>query len=278
MHERYDELLPIYALGALDGEDLAAIEAHLAAGCEECARELMRYERAASALAFAAAPASPPASLRARALAGAAPEARSPKAGSVVPFPAGAGRPERPAWGSATGILATAAALVRAAGIAITYLAWSLTAAGRRLDEQIRQLDALRQQVAEQDHELAERDRQLALIRDPEVRVVSLGDPAEERRPGVEVIWHPEQKRGLLLARGLERVAPDKTYELWLIADNKPVPAAVFNVDETGSAVVELDQLPGAATPEMFAVTVEPAGGRDTPTLPIRYAGKYPTG
>ena len=39
-HGEMLELVSVYALGALDGDDLEAFEAHLAAGCEECEQEL----------------------------------------------------------------------------------------------------------------------------------------------------------------------------------------------------------------------------------------------
>ena len=39
-HGEMLELVSVYAIGALDGDDLEAFEAHLAAGCEECEQEL----------------------------------------------------------------------------------------------------------------------------------------------------------------------------------------------------------------------------------------------
>src|SRR5215207_7039300 len=37
---RHEELLPAYALGAVDGEDLREMASHLATGCAECRRQL----------------------------------------------------------------------------------------------------------------------------------------------------------------------------------------------------------------------------------------------
>ena len=42
-----EELLSLYALGALDGDDLRAIEAHLETGCPECRADLARLGEAA---------------------------------------------------------------------------------------------------------------------------------------------------------------------------------------------------------------------------------------
>jgi anti-sigma-K factor RskA len=64
-----EELLSLYALGALDGDDLAALEAHLAAGCPECQAELARLGGDVEGLA-ASLPAVPPSEMtRARLLA-----------------------------------------------------------------------------------------------------------------------------------------------------------------------------------------------------------------
>lgn len=50
-HEELEELIPIYALGALDGEDLRAAEAHLQAGCPRCERLLQECSGVADRLA-----------------------------------------------------------------------------------------------------------------------------------------------------------------------------------------------------------------------------------
>ena len=39
-HEEWLAQADIYALGALDGDELIAFEAHLAAGCHECEQHL----------------------------------------------------------------------------------------------------------------------------------------------------------------------------------------------------------------------------------------------
>lgn len=49
-HEELLDLAEIYALGALDGEDLAALQAHLAAGCAECQAKVSEASAALSAL------------------------------------------------------------------------------------------------------------------------------------------------------------------------------------------------------------------------------------
>ena len=55
----------LYALGALEGEEARAFEAHLSEGCDACASELRGFESVVGSLGLAAQEAEPPASARA---------------------------------------------------------------------------------------------------------------------------------------------------------------------------------------------------------------------
>jgi anti-sigma factor RsiW len=57
-HLQFEEDFELYALGALDGEDRATVEAHLA-GCAECRAKLESARGRMALLALAAPPASP---------------------------------------------------------------------------------------------------------------------------------------------------------------------------------------------------------------------------
>lgn len=65
---RHEELLPAYALGAVDGEDLREMEAHLAAGCAECRRQLDLWQGDLEELAASVEPVTPSETARRRIL------------------------------------------------------------------------------------------------------------------------------------------------------------------------------------------------------------------
>ena len=67
-HEAVQELLPLYALSALDEAEHALVHAHLATGCEVCAAELRSHQDPVAQLAFAVTPVPPPPQLRERIL------------------------------------------------------------------------------------------------------------------------------------------------------------------------------------------------------------------
>jgi putative transcriptional regulator len=64
------EQLALYALGALSQQEARVVEHHLAEGCEVCASELQPFESVVEALGFAVLPATPPAGVRAKLIAG----------------------------------------------------------------------------------------------------------------------------------------------------------------------------------------------------------------
>lgn len=273
MHDAADELLALYALGALEGEDLARIERHLAEGCAECSRVLAAYERTASKIAYAVEPASPPASLRERLLDSVEvqgdPRSHAPAPLTFAPR-VDAGRTRLRA-----GPITAAAVLAAAAVIAIVFLTWSLIAAGDRLDMAVREVADLREENRRQSEQIEQRDRLLGAIRDPEVRLTRLSAPGESPAPAIEVYWNPQRDHGVLVARNLPPVAPGRTYELWLLDGKDPIPAATFNPDEMGQATVEIGELASADMPQKFAITVEPAGGSPAPTSDILFVGDF---
>jgi anti-sigma-K factor RskA len=247
--ETFDELAAIYALGALDGQDLARFRAHLAQGCGECERVLAEGGEALSrAAADLASP--PPAHVRRQLL-------QRIEAESATP-----GRPKSQRsvialrWVASVAVVALVISAVVTGLVAARYEA--------RLGQLAREAAQLRGQVAEQ-------RQTLALLRDPETRVVALAGLEPSPRATGRMIWH-ERNGGMLVASGLPPVPRGKLYELWAIAGGKPIPAGTFAPDLNGRAVLTVKPVEGRA--EVFAVTLEPAPGVPAPTGPMYLASK----
>ena len=80
--------------------------------------------------------------------------------------------------------------------------------------------------------------------------------------------------RALLVTNGLPRAPEGKEYQLWFIVGDKPLPGKPFNPDNTGRSVTS-DEVPEAArNSAVFAVTLEPAGGVQSPTGAIYLRGQ----
>ena len=173
----------------------------------------------------------------------------------------GTARPRRSWWP----VVLAGAVAASIAGIAVG-LAVS-TVYERRLEAFGREAAALR-------GELQRQQATLALLQDPTTQIVALAglEPAPSAR--ARMLWSAPTG-GLFVAAGLPPAPEGKAYQLWAIAGkNAPVSAGVFGVDARGSASVAVPPLPGVSGVDVFAVTLEPAGGLAAPSGPMYLAGK----
>jgi anti-sigma-K factor RskA len=258
------ELAAVYALGALDGEDLARFEALLEAGDDEAAAALREFEASLVALAAESAEA-PPASVKAALMDGVG--ARGAARETVArPRPS---PPSRRTWWPVIWAAAMAAGLAAIAvglSVSVTYQ--------RRLETLTREASALRGDLDRQRTELDRQRALVALVRDPATQIVALAglEPAPSAR--ARMIWNVREG-GLLVAAGLPSAPEGKTYQLWAIAgQSAPVSAGVFDVDARGTGSLQVSPLPGIDKVTVFAVTLEPAGGVPAPSGKMFLAGK----
>ncbi len=253
--EEIRDLAAVYALGGLDGEDRARFEALLRAGDADATTALHEFETTLVGLAAESAEAPPP-SVKAAVLERVAAEGRAAPSAAVKPF-----RPRRALWPA----LWTAAL---AAGIAAVAVGLSVSA---RYETR---LDALAREAAVLRRDLDRQQQLIALVRDPSTEVVALSglDPAPAAR--ARMLWNAPAG-GLLVAAGLPPAPEGKTYQLWAIAGkNPPVSAGVFTVDAKGAGSLRVPPLSGVAKVDVFAVTLEPAGGLPAPSGKMYLAGK----
>ena len=142
--------------------------------------------------------------------------------------------------------------------------------------------DVLRGTLAAQANQVSQlttdeaRSRQvLEALNDPTALRVTLTRPKTSVPPTGHATYVASRGTLVFLANNLLPLKPNKVYELWLMpADGaKPVPVQTFSPDARGNASVVFAQFPRAVAAKGFAVTVENAGGSQTPTLPILLTG-----
>jgi anti-sigma-K factor RskA len=255
-HDAWLELADVYALGALEGDELTRFEAHLATDCALCAARLRETREALRALPESLPGVPPSPGLRARILERIA--AERPPAVPVAVRPAR--RPGRVIWWAGWAGLAAAAVL--------------LVVVNAELKTTRRELQVLHDRLATLQAELSQREEALRFLSDPNVRYVSLGGLKPSPQASAWLLWNPGTRQGLLLARGLPAAPPGHAYELWALAGAEPVPAGVFSVDPGGRGLLRLPPLPGGHTFDAFAVTLEPVPGVPKPTGPMHLLGK----
>jgi len=275
-HDEIQELLPLEALGILDGEDARAMSAHLGEGCEECERELASLREASATLAFASDGASAP--RRVSELL----ERRLADRGNrkIVSIAEARGRGFR-----------TIAAGAIAAGL---LLAFTIATGLRLQHELVRlrsessvQIAALRMQIEELRSGVADASARVETLRkqldatrtlalasySPETKVVHLAAlPAAPGASGLVVV-NAHEHSALLQVSGLPQPPSGRVYEAWWIgAKSGPIRAGTF---EPGRDI-ELTPPPKDEPIVLSAVTLEPAGGVDKPTGAMYLRGDFP--
>jgi anti-sigma-K factor RskA len=312
-HDAWLEQAELYALGVLDGEELARFEAHLEVGCPECEAHLRQTRETLTLLPRSLTPIRPPAAVKARLL---AQIAATHDTAAPLPLPS-----RRPWWPLGLGALA-AAGLLLALGLqvyrtqhelqraeaVVRHLQAELARRDQTLQALRTEVDSARQAlqqaegraatlqaelarredtleaerqrlqqveraVANLRHALAEREEALRLVATPQMRLVRLAGLLASPDATAQLLWNPAAGTGLLLTSGLPPLPHNRIYELWAIAGNEPMPAGLFAVDEGGQAWLRLPPLPRAKRFTKFAVTAEPAGGVPSPTGPMHLLG-----
>jgi anti-sigma-K factor RskA len=248
-HEEWLERAEIYALGALDGEDLTLFESHLATGCSLCEEHLRENREVLLQMPRSLAQLEPRARVKTELMKRIAPSpTRAITEKSASPW----------LWWSLASGLAAAALLIA--------VSWNLIASRNQVRELQGRLAALQGQVNE-------REEVIRFLSDPQVRIVNLAAlPASPGASG-QLLWNSRSRTGLLLVTGLPPTTADKAYELWGIAGTEPVPAGVFTVNQGGVTLFRLPALPQAKVFDKFAVTLEPPGGVPQPTGPMHLLG-----
>ena len=257
-HEIFEELAAVYAVGALDGDDLVRFEAHLAEGCERCVTTLRESEQALARVALAGTPAVPPPAvktgLRQRVVADGRAR-RAPARASWVP------------WAAATGAVAALAALLTGGFVASRYEA--------RLGQMARETAAVRERLQRNEAALREQvavyRNAVELLRDPATRVFELRGAGPSPEASGRLIWH-DTAGGHLFVANLPPAPAGKAYELWTLGGAAPQAAGTFQVDAAGRATHRVQ--PAGGPSSKFAVTLEPEPGVAAPTGPIVLASR----
>ena len=260
VHQQFAEDLALYALSALEGDDRAILEKHLA-GCSECRLELEELRGDGALLALSTIGPKPPARARQRLLDAVAKEA-APTLSQETRKDGAPTTATRRSWWGALGWAATAAVIVFAASLwkENTALKQSLASASAQAIQSARELDDLRKISA-------------PLIA-PEAQRITLVAMKTPPQPQGKAFYLRNRSSLVFMANNMPPLPPQKAYELWLIPiQGSPVPAGTFKPDAHGSATVVNPPLPSGMEAKAFAITVENEAGARTPTMPIMMMG-----
>jgi anti-sigma-K factor RskA len=117
---------------------------------------------------------------------------------------------------------------------------------------------------------MAEQQVSLELLGKREASRVELTADGGQDGQYASLLWAREegaQKWVLLLyLNRFPSLSPDKAYQLWLIRDNQPHSAGVFQVDEDGNGAFVFESPEPIGEFDAIGITEEPAAGSLAPT------------
>jgi anti-sigma-K factor RskA len=95
------------------------------------------------------------------------------------------------------------------------------------------------------------------------------------------VIYVPKRGTVVFFANYFAPAPKDKVYQLWLLpaSGNAPMPCGTFKPDQLGMASFTMEGMPEDVQAKNFAVTLEPSGGSQKPTMPLLMtaSARFPT-
>ncbi|HSP97034.1 MAG TPA: anti-sigma factor [Candidatus Dormibacteraeota bacterium] len=264
--------LPLYALGSLEPEERAAVEAALVAD-PTLAAELREWTELVGLMALDAPDATAggtaaPSHLRGRLLA--------PAHATTAPAATVARR--RISW--QVPLAAAAALLLAILGYREIGFRAERARTGETLAALQRALNAREGELATANVTLAKQERDVAglraalaaaqesvaIVQQRGLTLVSLKETKDSPPAEGHILLSSPSGRALFYAFGLPKVPDDKVYELWWITEKQgPVRAAVFQPDAQGVGRVEATMPEGVGALRAAAVTVEVAGGVPKP-------------
>jgi anti-sigma-K factor RskA len=265
-HDQIREWIEGYALGALEDQERATVEAHLSAGCPGCAKALEEARWLVTQLVYLAPSAEPSSSLRARLLQEVQSEATAAPARVTEIRSNAQAKTAIPFW-----MWAGVAALL----LVTAYSTWNahrmqieMTEAKASAAEELKQREKLQQDWLVAKHEAV-------ILTDPDSHKVTIW-PNDKQMPKLEAAWHPAMG---IYVTGQKVPMPGKNrvLQLWLIPKDpahKPMPSHTFWPDSKGKVDLMVDDPPEVmAQIKALAVTEEPAGGSPQPTSTPMWVG-----
>jgi anti-sigma-K factor RskA len=161
--------------------------------------------------------------------------------------------------------------LAAAASIALamlsSYMAYTYWSKWRNTESDLSELLAQNQRMAEDYNKVNQRidkiEADIKVTDNPAFTRILLKGTPNAPQSLASVYWNENTQELYLSIQSMKQLSQENQYQLWAIIDGKPVDAGVFDSALSGLSKMK-DIGKGVTT---FAVTIEPRGGKTSPTL-----------
>ena len=280
MNEHPQDSIPAFVLGTLDVDEAALVGAHVS-HCTSCRFEVETFQAVIGALPYTAGPWEVPARVKQQLfarIAERAPDTRpQPR---WVQVATGGGMALALVFAlmlyTMNSRISTMTAQLQGSQQSIASLTGQISQgqqalaqlSGRHQQDStaIAQLNTQRQQdqiaIARLRDQLVQNKHAMTFI--AAAQPIQLSSP--ERRASAILYLQPGSKRAVLVVAGMPRAQAGKAYQFWLARPGLQVPAAIFDVDQEGVALLMIDAPRPVNEYNQVMVTVEQSAGGQRPS------------
>lgn len=147
---------------------------------------------------------------------------------------------------------------VSVAALAIVY---------NRLQDSQQQLVTLRLSEQKFTRQVSMMSNELDVYRNPSFQLIHLKGTPKTPSSALTVAWNAKEQKVMVDLHDAKLPAVDKDhqYQLWAIADSKPVDLGVFD-SAVADSTADMKLMKSIGAAQAFAVTIEPRGGSVNPT------------
>ncbi|WP_040253349.1 anti-sigma factor [Psychroserpens mesophilus] len=158
-----------------------------------------------------------------------------------------------------------AAALIAGVG-----LLWTVNQ-NKQLEIQLSDADLenayLETQIEDAKTDLAAKENLLNILRDKDIISVPLGGQGNFANSYAKVYWNKADNSIYLDAQGLPDAPEGKVWQVWSLTLNPLTPTSLGTIEDFNSDENKIFTIANANESEAFGITLEPAGGSESPTM-----------
>jgi anti-sigma-K factor RskA len=136
----------------------------------------------------------------------------------------------------------------------------------QNLNANIEERESLKDSLQKQTFELNYKENVLATITSESTNIVELAGQEISPSSKVKVFWDTESNKVVIDAKSLPKTPDGMVYQVWSLKLDPLTPTSIGLLDgyDTSNSLFVLDN---SNSSEAFGITLEPAGGSETPTL-----------
>ncbi|SFD21214.1 anti-sigma factor [Algibacter pectinivorans] len=162
-----------------------------------------------------------------------------------------------------------AASIVLAAG-----LLWTVNQ-NKQLQSDVQiaetQQSLLETQIANSKNSLEDANVLISVLRDDNITKVPLAGQGNFASTFAKVYWDKDSDRIFLDAQGLPDPPEGKVYQVWSLTLTPLTPTSLGTIDSFTADANKIFEIKNANESEAFGITLEPAGGSESPTMDQLY-------